>query len=77
MAMRTVDEKARLALFAKCDQILIDDAPVMPIYYDNYIRLVQTNVRGLDINAMEYRDFSRVYFVKEEKKKGKTKKKSE
>jgi hypothetical protein len=49
----------------------------MPIYYDNYIRLVQTNVRGLDINAMEYRDFSRVYFVKEEKKKGKTKKKSE
>lgn len=77
MAMRTVDEKARLALFAKCDQILIDDAPVMPIYYDNYIRLVQTNVRGLDINAMEYRDFSRVYFVKEEKKKGKNKKKSE
>lgn len=73
-ALRTVDEKERLELFAKCDQIIIDDAVVMPVYYDNYIRLVQTNVRNFPINAMEYRDLSRVYFALDEKKDKKGKK---
>lgn len=68
-ALRTTDEKARMELFAKCDQMIVDDAVVMPVYYDNYIRLVQTNVRNFPINAMEYRDLSRVYFAAEEKKK--------
>lgn len=67
-ALRTTDEKERMELFAKCDQIIIDDAVVMPIYYDNYIRLLQTNVKNFPINAMEYRDLSRVYFAKEVKK---------
>jgi len=43
-ALRTTDEKERMELFAKCDQLIVDDAVVMPLYYDNYIRLVQTNV---------------------------------
>ena len=48
--------------------MIIDDAVIMPIYYDNYIRLMQLNVRNFPINAMEYRDMSRVYFAKETKK---------
>jgi oligopeptide transport system substrate-binding protein len=67
-ALRATDEKKRLELFAKCDQMIIDDAVVMPIYYDSYIRLVQLNVKGFPINAMEYRDLSRVWFEKEKKK---------
>lgn len=67
-ALKTTDEKQRLELFAKCDQIIVDEAPVMPIYYDNYIRLVQLKVRNLPINAMEYRDLSRVWFAKEDEK---------
>ncbi|HAA00165.1 MAG TPA: ABC transporter substrate-binding protein [Flavobacteriales bacterium] len=74
-ALRTTDEKERMELFAKCDQLIVDDAVVMPLYYDNYIRLVQTNVRNFPINAMEYRDLSRVYFAIEEKGKKKKKKK--
>ena len=50
---------------------MIDDAVVLPIYYDIDFRLVQPNVRNCFQNAMELRDFSEVYFVpkKEEKKK--------
>lgn len=67
-AMRETDENKRMELFAQCDQMIIDDAVIMPIYYDNYIRLMQLNVRNFPINAMEYRDLSRVYFAKENKK---------
>lgn len=74
MALREVDETKRMDLFAQCDQMIIDDAVVMPIYYDTYQRLIQTNIANFPINAMEYRDFTRVYFVKEVKKKKKKKK---
>lgn len=72
-ALRETDETKRMELFAKCDQMIIDEAVVMPIYYDTYQRLLQTNIANFPINAMEYRDFSRVYFVKEKKKKKKGK----
>lgn len=67
-ALRTVDEEERMALYAKCDQILIDDAVIMPIYYDNYMRLLQLDVANFPINPMEYRDLTRVFFKKIEKK---------
>jgi len=38
----------------------------MPIYYDEYIRLLKLNVRAFPQNAMEYRDLSRVFFSQDE-----------
>jgi len=62
-AVATVDEQQRNALYAKADQQVIDDAVVLPIYYDVDFRLVQPYVRNCLQNAMEFRDFSEVYFV--------------
>ena len=67
-ALIEVDEPKRNELYSQLDQMLIDDAAVMPIYYDNFIRLLQRNVRNLPINAMEYRDFTKVYFSNSTKK---------
>lgn len=67
-AYQEVDEAKRNEYYAKLDQMLIDDAVVMPVYYDNFLRLLQKNVRNLPINAMEYRDFTRVWFAKGNKK---------
>lgn len=67
-ALIEIDDAKRNELYAKLDQMLIDDAAIMPIYYDNFIRLLQRNVRNLPINAMEYRDFSKVYFSNKGKK---------
>lgn len=61
-AMQTSDEKARIKLYQECDQILIDDAAFLPILYADYVRLVKENVVGLEINAMDYRDLSDVFF---------------
>ena len=61
-AVKTLDQEERMRLFAEADQILIDDAVVMPIYYDSYERLLNKKVKNFPINGMEYRDFTRVFF---------------
>ena len=62
-ALATVDEKQRNLLYVKADQQAIDDAVVMPTYYDIDFRLLQPNIRNFPQNAMEYRECSEVYMV--------------
>ncbi|MBL4752131.1 MAG: ABC transporter substrate-binding protein [Flavobacteriales bacterium] len=71
IALREVEEEKRLELYKQADQIAMDDAAIMPIYYSEHYRLLQLNVRNFDINPMEYRDLSRVYFAGEKEKKAK------
>jgi peptide/nickel transport system substrate-binding protein len=71
MALREVDEQKRLELYKQADQVAMDDAAIMPIYYYEHYRLLQLNVRNFDINPMEYRDLSRVYLADPNKKEGK------
>jgi len=65
-ALAEIDDDVRDQLFHSCDSLLIADAAFMPIYYDEYIRLLKLNVRAFPQNAMEHRDFSRVFFSKDE-----------
>ncbi len=64
-ALQEIDDEKRMTLFAKADQIAMEDAAIMPIYYDEYIRLLQIDVKNFPINGMEYRDMSKVYFKSE------------
>lgn len=68
IAIREKDEGKRQELYAQCDQLLIDDAAYLNLYYDQSIRLLGLNVRNFPQNSMEHRDMSRVFFAKEEKK---------
>ena len=45
----------------KAEQIMMNDAPVMMLWYDENYRLVKSNVRNLFSNPMRYRDYSQVY----------------
>jgi oligopeptide transport system substrate-binding protein len=60
-AMASLDDEERMSYYQKCDSILIADAAFIPLYYDQYIRLIQQDIVGFPINAMEYRDLSRVF----------------
>jgi oligopeptide transport system substrate-binding protein len=64
-AMDEVTPASRASLFAMAEQQAMNDAAVMPIYYEQNDRLVNKNVRGFDINQMEFRDFTGVWFYKE------------
>lgn len=62
-ALKTTDMEKRNALYNKADQQVIDDAVVMPTYYDIDFRLLQPNIRNFPQNAMEYRDMAEVYML--------------
>jgi oligopeptide transport system substrate-binding protein len=47
--------------FMKAEQIMMNDAPIMVLWYDENYRLVKSNVRNLYSNPMRYRDYSEVY----------------
>ena len=66
-ATKEIDKAKRYAMYKECDQILIDEAAFIPLYYNENDRLIQKNVKNFPINAMEYRDFTRVYIVPKDK----------
>jgi ABC-type transport system substrate-binding protein len=51
-ALAVVNDSIRMKLYQQADQIMIDDAPVVPLWYDKVIRLVQNNVEGFRPNAL-------------------------
>ncbi len=63
-AISTVDPQQRNKLYAQLDQMAIDDAPFMPIYYSVNRRLIQPYVKNFDNNGMEYRSFREVWLDK-------------
>ncbi|PKR81950.1 hypothetical protein CW751_01025 [Brumimicrobium salinarum] len=63
-ALAETNEEERMKLFAKCDQILIDDAAVMPLVTDDFVTMVNLKVRKFVTNEVEQLDFSRI-FIKE------------
>ncbi|NQY10756.1 MAG: ABC transporter substrate-binding protein [Flavobacteriales bacterium] len=62
MAIHELDQKKRFDLYLQADQVAIDDAAILPIYYGENYRLLQQKVSNFDANPMEERDFSQVYF---------------
>jgi len=66
-ALKEIDDEKRMELYALCDQLLIDDAVVMPLLFNVDIRLINPEVTDFDINELEYRDLSVVYFKIENK----------
>ena len=52
---------ARYSAFAEAEQMMMNDAPLVILWYDEQYRLIQSNVQNFSINAMHYRDYSEVY----------------
>lgn len=61
------DKTKRYALLSKAEQIVLDEAPFMPIFYDDNYRLEQLNVRNFPENPMNYMDLSVVYLIPKDK----------
>lgn len=50
----------RYRLYQQMDSILIQEAPVVPLYYDEVIRFTQKNVHGLGINPIDMLQLKKV-----------------
>ncbi|UKN00856.1 peptide ABC transporter substrate-binding protein [Paracrocinitomix mangrovi] len=66
-ALKEIDPEKRNKLYAAADQIIIDDAVIMPLMFTVGIRLINPELNDFDINEMEYRDMSVVYLKEREK----------
>lgn len=56
------DEKKRNQMYCAMQDILMDDAPVIVLFYDVIVRLVDNRVEGLNSNAINLIDLKKVRF---------------
>jgi oligopeptide transport system substrate-binding protein len=61
------DKAKRYALLAQAEQVVLDEAPFMPIFYDDNYRLEQLNVANFPENPLNYMDLSVVYLIPKDK----------
>ncbi len=66
-AMKERNTDKRTDLLVKCDQIIVDEAVVIPIFNDDFITMVNAKMRNFETNSMEILDFSTI-FIKEPKR---------
>ncbi|WP_276503622.1 ABC transporter substrate-binding protein [Terrimonas pollutisoli] len=54
------NDSIRYRLYQQADQIVMNDAPVVPLWYDKVIRLVQPSVTGFKPNALNLLELRKV-----------------
>jgi len=62
-AMYETDNEKRMQYYLKAEQLLVDDAVFIPLYYASEIRLVDPQLKNFPINELEFRDYSVSYFI--------------
>lgn len=62
LSARQANSAERARLLALAEDRAMELLPVIPLYYERAIRLVQKEVQDLPINGLELRDMSRVWF---------------
>lgn len=51
-AIAETNDSLRYKLYRQADQVMISDAPVVPLWYDVVVHLVQPNIKGFPANAL-------------------------
>jgi len=59
-ALLETDDSTRYSLYRQMDQLVIDDAPGVPLFYDMAIHLVNKNVQNFRPNALNLLELRRV-----------------
>jgi peptide/nickel transport system substrate-binding protein len=61
-ALVTINDEERYELYRQMDQMVINDAPVIPIWYDMAFHLTQTNLINFEPNALNLLELRRTNF---------------
>jgi oligopeptide transport system substrate-binding protein len=62
-ALRENDDSVRYELYRQMDQRVMDASPVIPLWYDEVVHLINPRVRGLEPNGLNLLELRRVDFV--------------
>lgn len=58
-AITETSDSLRYKLYREADQVMMNDAPVVPLWYDVVVHLVQPNVKGFPANALNLLELRR------------------
>jgi oligopeptide transport system substrate-binding protein len=56
------NDSVKVRLYQQMDQMIMNDAPVVPLWYDEVIRLVNPRVKNFTANGLNLLELRRVYF---------------
>lgn len=59
-AISETGDSLRYKLYQQADQLIMNDAPVVPLWYDKVVRLVQPDVKGFKTNALNMLELRQV-----------------
>ena len=60
LSTQVSDSDKRVKIYQRLNEILFDDMPVIPLYYDQIVRFTHKNISGFRLNAQNNLDLSRV-----------------
>jgi ABC-type transport system substrate-binding protein len=63
-ALRETNDSLRYIYYRQADQVVIADAPVVPLWYDKAVHLVQNNVHDFKPNALNLLELRRVRLLR-------------
>lgn len=61
-AIIETNDSLRYKLYQMADQVMMNDAPVVPLWYDKVVRLVQPHIKGFRPNALNLLELRKVNF---------------
>lgn len=59
-ALQENNDSIRYDLYNQMDRMIVADAPVVPLFYDEVIHLIQPNVKGMENNGLNLLELRRV-----------------
>jgi len=60
-ALQEQNDTSRIELYRKMDELIVADAPVVPLWYDEVIRLVSPHIHGFKPNGLNLLELRRVF----------------
>jgi peptide/nickel transport system substrate-binding protein len=63
-ALQETNDSIRFTLYRRMDQLMIEQAPVIPLWYDMAIHLVQPYVEGFSPNALNLLELRRARIIR-------------
>jgi peptide/nickel transport system substrate-binding protein len=59
--MITPIENLRIQKYEQMDELIMKEFPIVPLYYDEFVRFVQKDVKGMTINPINLLVLKNVY----------------
>lgn len=63
-AIETTDRLQRQKIYQQLDSLLMESAPVIPLYYDEVVRFTHKNIEGLGMNPINHLNLKKVKKLK-------------